>query len=323
MKLFGLSGYATGKKGDSIFTIKHGVQIVRQYNPSPANPNTPGQVASRARMKLIALVGKQMKDMIAIQREGLKSGYNEFVSKNYDLTSYANQEAQIALQDVQLTKGGLSLPSFTAERSGDTISVELVSGVVGNIDKVVYSILSCPSNQELIPAGSVVARAAGADGTFPATLPNVEGDICIYAYGIKENSELARVKFSNLGVDPGLTVAKIIATNQLSVTDYESTNTRGLQLSSGESSGETPGTNAVRVTLGNVQGTSATNTGAGNYEVGASVTVRSSYSGGEPDSSFLGWYSSQSDPTTENRVSQANPYTFTAAENIALYARWS
>jgi len=322
MKLYGLSGLATGKKGADVFSIRNGVQIVRQWNPEPYNPKTPAQVQSRAKMKLLSQVGAAVKPIIAIQREGLKTPRNLFISKNYDIVSYANNEAQIALEDMQLTNSSIALPAFTAERSGDTISVELAQDMAGSIDRVVYLILSCPSNQELIPQGSIVVSNAGADGLFAGTLADVEGDIVIYAYGIRDNNAASRVKFSDLGVDPGLTVAKIVASRTLSSTDFSLTETRGLQLASGESSGETPGTNAVRVTLGNFSGTVATNTGAGNYGVGDSVTVQSTYTGDEISANFVGWYTSQSSALDANRVSTANPYTFTAAENITLYAYW-
>ena len=323
MKLYGLSGLATGKKGADVFSIRNGVQIVRQWNPEPYNPKTPAQVQSRAKMKLLSQVGAAVKPIIAIQREGLKTPRNLFISKNYDIVSYANNEAQIALQDMQLTNSSIALSAFTAERSANKIDVELSQDMSGSLDRVVYLVLSCPSNQELIPQGSIVVDAAGVDGKFAGQLDDVEGDIVVYAYGIRDNNAASRVKFSDLGVDPGLTVAKIIASRTLSSTDYSLTETRGLQLASGESSGETPGTNAIRVTLGNYAATEATNTGAGNYQVGDTVTVSSTYAGGEFDPNFLGWYNVSTGATTANEISTSNPYTFTAAENITLYARWN
>lgn len=316
MKLYGLSGLATGKKGADVFSIRNGVQIVRQWNPEPYNPKTPAQVESRAKMKLLSQVGAAVKPIIAIQREGLKTPRNLFISKNYDIVSYANNEAQIALEDMQLTNSSIALPAFTAERSGETISVELAQDMRGSLDRVVYLILSCPSNQELIPQGSIVVNEAGADGLFAGSIADVEGDIVVYAYGIRDNNAASRVKFSDLGVDPGLTVAKIVASRTLSSTDFSLTETRGLQLASGESSGETPGTNAVRVSITKV-GDGAddlTVTGAGNYQVGDSVTVTASYSG---IGAFNGWYS---DSTHTQRLSANTSYTFTAATNITLYA---
>jgi len=315
MKLYGLSGLATGKKGADVFSIRNGVQIVRQWNPEPYNPKTPSQVESRAKMKLLSQVGAAVKPIIAIQREGLKTPRNLFISKNYDIVSYANNEAQIALQDMQLTNSSIALPAFTAERSGSTIDVALAQDMRGSIDRVVYLVLSCPSNQELIPQGSIVVSTPGADGLFAGQLPDVEGNIVVYGYGIRDNNAASTVKFSDLGVDPGITVAKIVASRTLSSTDFSLTETRGLQLADGESSGETPGTNAVRVTLGfrnnAFDKTAAALTGAGNYEIGSEVTVR--YTG---EGEFNGWYGSA---TGTDLVSSANPYTFTASANISLY----
>ena len=316
MKLYGLSGLATGKKGADVFSIRNGVQIVRQWNPEPYNPKTPAQVESRAKMKLLSQVGAAVKPIIAIQREGLKTPRNLFISKNYDIVSYAGNEAQIALQDMQLTNSSIALPAFTAERSGETISVELAQDMRGSLDRVVYLVLSCPSNQELIPQGSIVVSNPGADGLFAGSLADVDGDIVVYAYGIRDNNAASTVKFSDLGVDPGITVAKIVASRTLSSTDYSLTETRGLQLADGESSGETPGTNAVRVTLGYTSNTDNKNagelTGAGNYEIGDNVSVQ--YTGAD---TFNGWFNAASGGTI---VSSSNPYTFTAAANITLYA---
>lgn len=317
MKLYGLSGLATGKKGADVFSIRNGVQIVRQWNPEPYNPKTPAQVESRAKMKLLSQVGAAVKPIIAIQREGLKTPRNLFISKNYDIVSYANNEAQIALEDMQLTNSSIGLPSFTATRADSKINVALAQDMTGSLDRVVYLILSCPSNQELIPQGSIVVNAAGADGLFAGQLDDVEGDIVIYGYGIRDNNAASTVKFSNLGVDPGITVAKIVASRTLSSTDFSLTATRGLQLSSGESSGETPGTNAVRVSTVAI-GTDLgylTLSGAGNYQVGDSVTVTARYAG---VNDFLGWYS---DPQGNTMLTANTSYTFTAAENITLYAK--
>lgn len=316
MKLFGLSGLATGKKGDAVFSINAGTQIVRQWNPAVSNPKTPAQVQSRAKLKLMSQLGSAVKPFIAIAKDGMKTPRNQFISKNYDLVTYANNEAQIALEDMQFTKGAIALPSFTAVREANKLKFALMQDMAASLDRVVYLVVSCPSNQEVIPAASIVAQAAGADGDFKAEIDDVEGDICVYAYGIRDNDAASRVKFSDLGVDPGITVAKIVATRTLSSTSYSMTETRGLQLSSGESSGETPGTNAVRVSLGYTSNAAdnvaAHLTGAGNYEVGESVTVRYTGSGG-----FLGWYNAA---TGGESISIDNPYTFTAASSIALYA---
>ena len=319
MKLYGLSGLATGKKGADVFSIRNGVQIVRQWNPEPFNPKTPAQVQSRAKMKLLSQVGAAVKPIIAIQREGLKTPRNLFISKNYDIVSYANNEAQIALQDMQLTNSSIALPSFTATRSGNKIEVALAQDMTGSLDRVVYLVLSCPSNQELIPQGSIVVNAPGDDGFFAGELDDVEGDIVVYGYGIRDNNAASRVKFSNLGVDPGITVAKIIASRTLSSTDFSLTETRGLQLSSGESGGQTPGTNAVRVStvaIGN-DASEVRMGGAGNYEVGDRVTVSATYGG---LGAFEGWYSDQAGT---QRLTAEQSYTFTVESNITLYAKAS
>lgn len=315
MKLFGLSGLATGKKGDAVFSINAGTQIVRQWNPAVSNPKTPAQVESRAKLKLMSQLGSAVKPFIAIAKDGMKTPRNQFISKNYDLVTYANNEAQIALEDMQFTKGAIALPSFTATRENDKLKFALDQDMAASLDRVVYLVVSCPSNQEVIPAASIVAQAAGADGDFKAEIDNVAGDICVYAYGIRDNDAASRVKFSDLGVDPGITVAKIVATRTLSSTSYSMTETRGLQLSSGESSGGSTGTNAVRISVTPVNGgdTMAGITGAGNYQVGDTVTLVSPKGLGE---GFNGWYDAASNGT---QLSSNVTYSFTASESKTIY----
>ena len=51
-KMYGFSGKVTGKKGDAVFAVRNGEQIIRQYNPIVANPSTQKQVDARAALKL-------------------------------------------------------------------------------------------------------------------------------------------------------------------------------------------------------------------------------------------------------------------------------
>ena len=51
MKLVGILGSGSGKLGSSVFSTVAGETVVRQYQPTVANPNTEAQVNQRARMK--------------------------------------------------------------------------------------------------------------------------------------------------------------------------------------------------------------------------------------------------------------------------------
>lgn len=49
-KIYGMNGVATGRRGNDVFAVTNGVQIVRQYQPIVANPRTDAQLRQRAKM---------------------------------------------------------------------------------------------------------------------------------------------------------------------------------------------------------------------------------------------------------------------------------
>lgn len=49
-KIYGMNGVATGRRGNDVFAVTNGTQIVRQYQPIVANPRTDAQLRQRARM---------------------------------------------------------------------------------------------------------------------------------------------------------------------------------------------------------------------------------------------------------------------------------
>ncbi len=49
-KIYGMNGVATGRRGNDVFAVTNGTQIVRQYQPVVANPRTDAQLRQRAKM---------------------------------------------------------------------------------------------------------------------------------------------------------------------------------------------------------------------------------------------------------------------------------
>ena len=49
-KIYGMNGVATGRRGNDVFAVTNGVQVVRQYQPIVANPRTDAQLRQRAKM---------------------------------------------------------------------------------------------------------------------------------------------------------------------------------------------------------------------------------------------------------------------------------
>ena len=250
MKLNGLTGTGSGKLGSSVFAVRNGAQIVRQYQPVVENPNTQPQVESRSKLKLMSQMAAVMAPVIAIPKEGLKSSRNLFIKKNYENVQYANEEAFIELNDVQLTNSVVANVGFEADRSsGTAVNVNLLQDCSEALDRVVYAMFVKGADARLRLVDSIVVTAAGNDGEFAGSLAYNDGNIVIYCYDVHNNSEAARARFASLNAPSAETVAKIVATRVLTMADITVTETAGLQMNQGTNTAQSVAESGERYTL--------------------------------------------------------------------------
>lgn len=120
MKLQGFVGTGSGKMGASVFSVRNGQQIVRQYQGNVLNPKTTGQIEQRAMLKLssqvAAALGKELRGF-----RNLKPGQsfrNAFVKTlfndgalSYDST---NNKATMNTSSIKLTDSNLAFGSVGA-----------------------------------------------------------------------------------------------------------------------------------------------------------------------------------------------------------------
>lgn len=207
MKLNGLVGKGTGKLGSSVFAVSGGEQIVRQYNPNVSNPQTTAQVKQRARFKLLSQIAAALASILAYTRDGLKSARNQFVMKNFYLTSCPEDTAEVTLAELQLTPGSAALPALNVARaSANSISAGFSADYSASYDRVVYACVEKTENDKL-SVYSVKTQEKGQDGHFTATI-NAPSTAClVYAYGVKFNSASAKTKFDNYIATAGETEA--------------------------------------------------------------------------------------------------------------------
>lgn len=318
-KIYGLQGLATGKLGATVFAIRNGVQIARQYNPSPADAKSEGQVANRAKLKLLSQLSQAVASVIAIPRRGLVSARNTFLKVNYEYVGYNGSEASIPMADILLTNSYAGLPGLLADRSsGTAIHVELLESAVNNWDKVVYVVLRKTDSQQIMPATSMVVDAAGDNGLFPADLPMVSGAISVHAYGIRLNTVNSRVAFSNLKAPRAEDVAKIVASRTYNEGDMALSETRGLYMESNETQQETSGVSTVlislrAVNLSGVDVTPGTVSGGGRFELGSEITLTATPA---ENYVFRGWRFAG----TTAYISTSATFTTTAAANATIEA---
>lgn len=228
--MYGFAGALSGKFADSVMVVRNGVQLVRKYQPVVSNPKSPGQVAARAKLKLMSQLSEVMAPVIALQKVGGMSSRNLFVKKNYLLSSYANNMADVTLAAIQLTDSVIPLATFTATRqAGQSSIVDLAfPAALPGVNRVIYAAFVKVSGDKLRYAGSTQVTAE-TSATFAGSINVYSGaEAIIYAYGVRLNSERARVAFGNITTAPAESTAKLIVSSSMSAEDITLTETVGV-----------------------------------------------------------------------------------------------
>lgn len=230
MKLYGIGGVGTGKLGNQVFAVKAGQQIVRQYQPVVSNPNTAAQVETRSKMKLISQVAAIVSPAIAIPSDGLRTKRNMFIKANYGLLSYSNNKASMSLPDMKLTKGTLALPAVTIQIDSTMVNVELSEEPQLGIEKVCYVLLRQNSDGKITFENEMVVEADNLNRKFAQSFGNygAVGDVfSVLAYGIRTNTEKARLALGEMNAPTTAAIAELISTRKLSDSDVTMTETNG------------------------------------------------------------------------------------------------
>lgn len=229
-KIYGINGVITGKAGAAVYAVRNGEQILRQYQPIVANPSTPAQVAARAKLKLMSQLSTVMAPVIAMRRQGSVSARNMFVTTNYRATTYSDNMANITLTSVKLTRSVVSLPAIQVVRSQNNATVGLVSNSGVNISRMVYAIFSKQADGTLSFVGSQVVSVPGENFNYTANfLLSESANLVVYGYGVRDNTEAARVAFGNMQALTAESVAKLVTTSVLLESDVTLTETRSVE----------------------------------------------------------------------------------------------
>ena len=312
-KVYGMGGLATGKKGNEVYSIRAGENIVRQYQPRVSNPNTTAQVASRAKLKLMSQLAAAVAPVIAIRATGMKSSRNLFIKLNYELAKYEGDAATIKLDDIQLTKSNIAFPDFIVSREdGQHINIQLSEDASEDFDKVCYIIYIKQPDQTLRLLDSKMIGEAGVDGAFHAVMKYTASAIVVYAYGIRLNSERIKARFGQMVTPSAIDVAQLLVKSSEILGDVTLSETRGLTMNVGENLDSSD--NVIRANITVAKSGDGSVAGGGRYEVGTPVTVVATPNNG---ATFLGWHENTKNGAL---VSNNASYTFTAEENRTLVA---
>lgn len=236
-KMTSLSGAVTGKLAGNVYSVSAGQQIVRAYQPNVANPNTELQVETRTKFKLASQLAAAVSPVLAISKNGMISGRNQFVSATMGAIAFALGEATVLLNRLQLTKSSIDLPSLHASRgANNAIDCHLRANALSlGVSKVVYAIfIESPTNKLQLVASQVVTEP-GEQGNFAYTFTIADNHaLLVYAYGIIEGENNILAKYDGYQVTGATFIASLISSRSSAASGLKTTITKYAQVAAGE-----------------------------------------------------------------------------------------
>lgn len=208
--MYGFTGLVSGKMGAAVFRVRAGEQLVTQYNPVVANPNTMPQQNTRAKFKLVSQLAVALKSAIVAPTDRRLTGRNSFVSRNYKLTELdpdpsAAEKAVIDLTKVQLTPSSRPFGTMEVNYSGGDINVILTSQGATNAQRKGKIVLVGIGTVGVTKSPYVVGEVTGdfsADDGASVSFENVpEGDYVVLAYGVDPTSTSRSVDLGEMVSD--------------------------------------------------------------------------------------------------------------------------
>ena len=161
MKLQGFVGKGTGKLGASVWAVRKGVQIVREYTDKVTNPNTPAQVGQRAKFKLLTQLGAVVAGagMFFRNLNAGESMRNAFMRANMGAVTLSptGDVALLNVSKVVLTDGHTTAPAATFNRTTGALSVDVSAAAMADIMGIGYAVITLPD------VGRVIGYSARAE----------------------------------------------------------------------------------------------------------------------------------------------------------------
>ena len=219
------SDVKVGKVGGSIYRVRGGVTIESKYQPVVFNPQTPLQVANRAKLKLMSQLSEVLAPILALPRKGLVSGRNLFVKINYKNASYANDQASANMLGLKITDSVLSLPAVNAVRSSTLLNVSLATTADLSLEGVVYAQVAVENDGTLRLVDTKVVVEPGQGRTFPTTMALVSANSYVYAYGYRGNAVIVHY-YGDVNVVTAEQIARLVVTNAEGYSSMTVTETR-------------------------------------------------------------------------------------------------
>lgn len=201
MKLQGFVGKGTGKLGASVWTVRKGVQVVREYTNKVTNPNTPAQVGQRAKFKLLT----QLSSVLAgdgMFFRNLKPGEsmrNAFMRANMPAVklSPTGDVALLTVGEVVLTDGHTTAPTASFNRTTGILSVDLSATGMSDIMGIGYAVITLPEVGRVIGYSARAEKKEG-ETTINATIftgPSLMNKTNVLMWGYRFADAAARARY--------------------------------------------------------------------------------------------------------------------------------
>lgn len=201
MKLQGFVGKGSGKLGASVWTVRKGVQVVREYTDKVTNPNTPAQVGQRAKFKLLTqlsavVAGDGMFFRNINPGESMRNAFMRYNMPAVTLSPTGNV-ALLNVGAVVLTDGHTTAPTASFNRATGILSVDLSANAMSDIMGIGYAVITLPEVGRVIGYSARAEKAEG-ETTITATIvtgPSLMNKTNVLVWGYRFADAAARARY--------------------------------------------------------------------------------------------------------------------------------
>lgn len=202
MKLNGLVGKGSGRLGASVFTVRKGEQIVRQYTDKVTNPNSEEQVRVRAMFAILTKNAKLLDGAFGFKVAGNVTQRNAFIKENYGVSVRRPEEGESAAlidySKILLSTGieDAGTATVTAENYEATIDISGYEKVRGAV--IVTNPRGEAPHVKIFEENVVNGTASIQYSSLSDYIDGERIQITIAWYGMKFSDAGARAQYDNL-----------------------------------------------------------------------------------------------------------------------------
>lgn len=203
MKLQGFVGKGSGKLGASVWTVRKGVQVVREYTDKVSNPNTRPQVEQRAKFKMLSQLAAVVTNA-GMYFSNVSAGAtmrNEFVKRNMLAVEIlaGSDVATLKTGEVQLTDGTFMIETPEFDKTNKNVNISLAGEELASVAGANVTVITQPEAGRILGYSTKVLREEGAEGIsvdilVPTSLVNKTA-VLVWVYRFRDAR--ARAKYEN------------------------------------------------------------------------------------------------------------------------------